>query len=73
MPMGKSRPLMGRLQVQNKMEMSTSEGFGSGNTYMLLDEIFIVHIDRTTIKITRYIHGKGNGVSNSVMSIRLVA
>ena len=59
--------------MQNKMEMSTSEEFGSGDMYMLLDEIVIVHIDRTTTNLTRHIHCKGNAVSNSMMSIRLVA
>ena len=41
---------MGRLRVQNKMKRSTSEEFGSGNMYMLLDEIDIVHIDWNTTK-----------------------
>ena len=50
MLMGKSQPLRGGLRVQNKMERSTSEEFGVGDMYMLLDEIDIVHIVWTTTK-----------------------
>ena len=50
MIMGKSRPMMGRLRVQNEIERSTREDFGSENIHILLDEIDTVHIDWTTIK-----------------------
>ena len=41
---------MGRLRVQTKVKRSSSEEFVSGDMYMLLYKIDIVHIDRTTTK-----------------------
>ena len=42
--------MMGRLRVQNEIERSTREDFGSENIHILLDEIDTVHIDWTTIQ-----------------------